>query len=414
MYLKNICLLLGLALFTGATLPASAQYGADIPEQPYNPAIQNAAELTPLYLSSLRNKKVALVVNPTSMVGKVHLVDHLLSYGIKVVKVFAPEHGFRGTADAGERISNEKDAKTGLPIVSLYGNNKKPKPEQLADVDIVVFDIQDVGARFYTYISTLQYVMEACADKKLPLLVLDRPNPNGFYVDGPVLELKQKSFIGMQRIPVVHGMTIGEYAGMLNGEKWLEGGKSCDPLIVVTCKNYTHQSRYDLPVAPSPNLKSMTAIYLYPSTCFFEGTVLSLGRGTDMPFQMYGHPSLPENTFPYTFTPVSKPGAKTPPLMDQLCHGKLVASTPEAAQKAIDGRIQLQWLIEAYQAFPDKDKFFIPFINKLAGNESLQEMIKAGKTEAEIRASWAEDLKKFKEIRKKYLLYPDFEQDNKR
>ncbi len=408
MYVKNICLLLGMAIF-GVAAPVYAQHKTHTKAVPQATSqLLTGAEQPDLYLPKLKNKKVALVVNPTSIAGHTHLADTLLARGVNVVKVFAPEHGFRGTADAGEHVNNEKDAKTGLPVVSLYGSNKKPKPEQLAGIDIVVFDLQDVGTRFYTYISTLQYVMEACAEKNITVMVLDRPNPNGFYVDGPVLEPAQKTFIGMQRIPVVHGMTIGEYAKMLNGEKWLDKKVQC-PLEVIPCKGYTHNTKYSLPVAPSPNLKSMTAIYLYPSTCFFEGTVLSLGRGTETPFQVFGHPDLPAKTFPYSFTPKSMTGAKTPPLMDELCHGKLIAQTPEAAQEAINGRIQLQWLLEAYQAFPDKDKFFIPFINKLAGNETLQAMVKAGRTEPEIRQSWQKDVAAFKTVRKKYLLYPDFE-----
>ena len=358
------------------------------------------------YLPQLKGKKVALLINQTSIVGNQNLLDTLLKRGVNVVKVFVPEHGFRGTADAGEHVKNELDEATKIPIISLYGNNKKPKPEQLEDVDVVVYDLQDVGVRFFTYISSLEYLMEACAENNKELMVLDRPNPNGFYIDGPVLQPEFKSFIGMQSIPVVYGMTVGEYAQMLKGEGWAAGTKNLK-LTIITCENYDHKKLYQLPVPPSPNLKNMVAVYLYPSICFFEGTVVSLGRGTDKPFQQYGHPSFKEKA-PYYFTPMSKTGASKPLLEGQNCFGKLVASTPDEALKMIDKRIQLKWLIEAYHWYPEPQNFFIPFIEKLAGNDVLQQQITSGKTEDEIRESWQMDLKAFKKIRKKYLCYKDF------
>lgn len=358
------------------------------------------------YLPLLKEKKVALLINQTSVVGNQNLLDTLLKRGVNIVKVFVPEHGFRGTADAGEQVNNETDAATKIPIVSLYGNNKKPKPEQLADIDVVIYDLQDVGVRFFTYISSLEYLMEACAENKKELMVLDRPNPNGFYVDGPVLQPKYKSFIGMQSIPVVYGMTVGEYAKMLQGEGWVKSSKKLK-LTVITCGNYDHKKLYQLPVSPSPNLKNMTAVYLYPSICFFEGTVASLGRGTDKPFQQFGHPAFKEKAS-YFFTPTSQKGANKPVLEGQNCFGKLVATKPDEARQLIGNQIQLKWLMEAYSWYPEKEKFFIPFIEQLAGNNELQQQIQAGKTETEIHASWQKDLKVFKKIRKKYLLYKDY------
>jgi uncharacterized protein YbbC (DUF1343 family) len=284
--------------------------------------ILTAADQTELYLPQLKNKKVGLIVNQTSEINGVLLPDTLLKLGVNVVKIFSPEHGFRGNADAGAKVKSGFDTQTGLQVISLYGNNKKPAADQLKDIDILVFDLQDVGARFYTYISTLQYTMEACAENNKTIMVLDRPNPLGFIVDGPILEQANQSFVGMQPIPVVHGMTVGEYAKMLIGEKWLKS--SAPKLIVIPCKNYTHKSLYALPVSPSPNLKNMTAIYLYPSLCFFEGTQVSLGRGTDKPFQQFGHPSL--KGYNYSFTPASMPGATDPPLKNKKCFGKVVAT----------------------------------------------------------------------------------------
>lgn len=381
-----------LILWLAATTAASAQ-------------VLTGAERTSEYLPLLKNKRVALLVNQTATLGNGHLVDSLLKLHVRIQKIFSPEHGFRGNADAGEKVGNSKDERTGLPIVSLYGKHRKATANDLRDVDILIFDIQDVGTRFYTYISSLQEFMEAAAENNKPLIVLDRPNPNGHYVDGPVLQdTTLRSFVGMQAVPIVHGMTVGEYAKMLNGEKWLSKGVQCN-LTVITCQRYDHHTYYQVPVKPSPNLPNMAAIYLYPSTCLFEGTPLSLGRGTNLPFQVFGHPSFPKNL--YAFTPRSTPGAKEPPLKDVTCYGYNLTGTPEAVRKEMDGKVQLKWLIQAYKLFPEKDKFFTPFFNKLAGNTTLQQQIKKGLSEAEIRQSWEPALTQFKTIRKKYLLYAE-------
>ncbi len=374
--------------------------------------ISNAADVitgaqrTADYLPYLKNKRVGLVVNQTSVIGNTHLIDSLISLGIQIKTVFAPEHGFRGTADAGEHVDNGTDKKTGIPLISLYGDNKKPKPNQLKDLDIVVFDIQDVGVRFYTYISTLQYVMEACAENNKPLLVLDRPNPNGHYIDGPVLDTQFRSFVGMQQIPIVYGMSIGEYARMLNGEKWLAKKVVCK-LTVISCKNYDHTTFYTLPIKPSPNLPNMTAIYLYPSLCLFEGTdKISLGRGTDKPFQIYGS-DLFSSDMPYQFTPQSREGAKSPPLMNKLCYGYDLSEI--ALDSLRNQKFTLRYLLQAYNQMPDKKKFLNSFFNKLMGNTTFQQQLEKGINEKAIKASWQTKLKKFKLIRKKYLLYKDFE-----
>lgn len=362
--------------------------------------VLTGAERTDAYLPLLQGKRVGMLVNQTSIIGNSHLVDSLLQRNVKIVKIFSPEHGFRGEADAGEKIGNTKDRKTGLPIVSLYGKHRKPDATDLADVDILVFDLQDVGTRFYTYISSLQELMEAAAEHHKPLLVLDRPNPNGHYIDGPVLDTAFRSFVGMQPIPTVHGMTVGEYATMLNGEGWLSNKAQCE-LTVIPCANYTHRTLYQLPVKPSPNLPNMASIYLYPSTCLFEGTVFSLGRGTEKPFQVYGHPKLPKNLF--SFTPRSMPGAKSPVLMDQTCYGYDLSHEAHA-----DNKIRLDWIINAYRLFPDKEKFFNAFFNKLAGSKELMQQIKAGQSPDEIRRTWEPGLAAFQQIRRKYLLYEDF------
>lgn len=367
-------------------------------------AVVTGAARTSAYLPLLKGKRVALLVNQTATIGTTHLVDSLLALHIKVQKIFSPEHGFRGNADAGEHVANSTDAKTGLPIVSLYGQHRKATAADLADVDILIFDIQDVGARFYTYISSLQELMEAAAENHKPLLVLDRPNPNGHYVDGPILDTAFRSFIGMQPIPIVHGMTIGEYAQMLNGEKWLSKKVHCD-LTVISCQHYTHHTIYHIPVKPSPNLPNTTAAYLYPSLCLFEGTPVSVGRGTDKPFQQFGHPRFPDTL--YHFVPTSMPGAKSPVLQDQVCYGYDLSGDADVVYKKYGQHIQLQWLITAYKWYPDKAKFFTPFFDKLAGGTTLHEQIAAGKNEAEIRASWAPGLQKFKAVRKKYLLYAE-------
>jgi uncharacterized protein YbbC (DUF1343 family) len=378
--------------------------------------ITPGAERMDQYLPILKDKKVAVFANHTSMVGNLNLVDTLVKRGVNISVIFGPEHGFRGTADAGEKIDNVTDPATGIPVISLYGRKRKPSADDLKNVDIMIFDIQDVGVRFYTYISSLQEYMESAVENKKPVLILDRPNPNGFYVDGPVLDRKFKSFVGMQPVPVVYGMTIGEYAKMLVGEKWLSTDSISSTtqsaslsLTVIPCANYTHDSKYVLPVKPSPNLPEIQSIYLYPSTCFFEGTVLSEGRGTSRPFQLFGHPSLPKNLA--TFTPRSREGAKNPKLQDQLCYGWDLSGSPEETLKKIDNRIQLKWLIEAYKLFPQKDSFFLKnnFINLLAGNNMLAKQIREGRTENEIRKSWEPALTEFKKIRKKYLLYKDFE-----
>lgn len=363
------------------------------------------AERLDLYWPLIKDKKVAFVVNQTSRMGSSHVIDSLHALGLDIARIFAPEHGFRGTADAGEKIKDGKDVATGVPITSLYGKKRKPSPEDLAGVDWVIFDIQDVGARFYTYISSMHYVMEACAEQGVSFMVFDRPNPNGHYVDGPVLDTAFRSFVGMHEIPVVHGMTVGEYATMVNREGWLEQGLSCQ-LTVIPCANYTHQTPYVLPIKPSPNLPNNRAIYLYPSLCFFEGTQASIGRGTDKQFQIIGLPNYPEGAF--TFTPVPKPGARHPKHKDQLCKGYDLTSRSEEEIWA-EARINLSYLLDVYANAPAKDEFFIQtnFFDKLAGGTSLKQQVEAGWTEQQIRDSWEPKLSQFKEKRKKYLLYPD-------
>lgn len=358
------------------------------------------------YLPLLAGKKVALLINQTATVSGQLLLDTLLKRDINVVKVFVPEHGFRGTADAGAHVKSVKDEKTGLPIISLYGTNKKPRKEQLEDVDVVIYDLQDVGVRFYTYISSLEYMMEACAEAGTQLIVLDRPNPNGHYVAGPVLEPQHKSFVGMQPIPVVYGMTVGEYARMLVGEKWVKADGL--KLHIILCPNYSHTTFYTLPVPPSPNLKSMSAVYLYPALCFFEGTVVSVGRGTDKPFQQWGHPAMKGKT-DYSFTPRATTGASRPMYEGEACFGEMITADTEVALQRMNNELNLEWLIQAYQWYPEKSKFFNNFFEKLAGTAKLRQMIEAGKAAEEISASWKDDVSAFKQIRKKYLLYPDFE-----
>ena len=392
-----------------------------------------AAARTSVYLPMLKGKSVAIFANQTSTVGTAHLVDVLRNEGVRVTVIFGPEHGFRGTAEAGEKVEGGKDKATGIPVVSLYGKKRKPSKQDLKGVDVLLFDIQDVGVRFYTYISSLQDYMETAIENNIPLIVLDRPNPNGFYVDGPVLEAEFKSFIGMQPVPVVYGMTIGEYAKMLLGEGWLSKeamnaytqnvlaatyppGASHFSLTVVSCEAYTHKSTYQLPVNPSPNLPDMGSVYWYPSTCFFEGTVVSEGRGTPKPFQIFGHPSLPKNL--YSFVPEPREYAKESKPYGKRCYGWNVSGTTEEILKQTGNRLQLKWLLQAYQLFPDKASFFIlpkngaerdAFFNKLAGNADLMQQVKRGASEDEIRKSWEPALATFKAIRKKYLLYPDFE-----
>ena len=362
--------------------------------------IKTAADQPEVYLPLLSGKKVGLVVNQTSILSSknnMHLVDYLMMEGVEVVKVFVPEHGFRGDADAGEAVNNEIDKRTGLPIVSLYGNNKKPSAAMLADVDIVVYDLQDVGVRFYTYISTMHYVMEGCAENQKPLLIFDRPNPNGDYIAGPVLKKGFDSFVGMHPIPVVHGLTVGELAGMINGEGWLKNKVKCD-ITVVPVKDWTRDMAYSLPIKPSPNLPNDTAIRLYPSLCFFEGTDVSLGRGTHFPFQVYGYPDPKYGDF--RFTPVSIPGmSKNPPQQNKECYGKDLRNEP------LTHRFTLQYLLDAYAVSGKKEKFFNNFFDKLAGTDQLRKDIIAGKSAAEIAASWETDLDAYRDLKAKYTLY---------
>lgn len=354
------------------------------------------AEQFDKYLPLLRDKRVALVVNHTSMVGQTHLADTLKALGINLTKIFAPEHGFRGTADPGEHVDDGVDRKLGLPVVSLYGDNRKPKEEQLVDTDILIFDIQDVGTRFYTYISTLHYVMEACAENNKTLIVLDRPNPNSF-VDGPILDTAFRSFVGMHPIPVVHGLTVGELAQMVNGEGWLKGKLKCE-LEVIPVLHWKRDQFYSCPVRPSPNLPDDQSIRLYPSLCFFEGTVISIGRGTQTPFQVIGHPML--KNMPYQFTPVSIEGMmKNPAFENEVCYGIDLRNTP------VERRLNIQYVIDMYNAFPEKDKFFNNYFNTLAGNATLRKKIEDGVPEAAIRESWQAGLEEYLEMRGKYLIY---------
>jgi len=373
------------------------------------------AEATASYLGLLKGKRLALVVNPSSRIKQVHLVDSLLSLGIPIKKIFAPEHGFRGTADAGEILGDAHDPKTGLEIVSLYGKHVMPSAQDLSDVDLVVFDLQDVGARFYTYLSTLHYVMKACATEHKDLLILDRPNPNGFRIDGPVLDtLTCRSFVGLHPVPITYGMTIGEYAQMINGEGWLGPGLKAS-LKVIKLQGYTHRTPYELPIAPSPNLASARSIFLYSSLCLFEGTVISVGRGTDFAFEVYGHPLLRNTSF--SFKPQSVAGkSKHPPYEGVLCHGvdlrtaaggdDVKSNSQDAVLKLRPDTITLSYLLNAYANFPDKSKFFNRYFEKLAGNTVLRGQIERGVPESQIRLSWKEPLEQFKRIRQKYLLYP--------
>jgi uncharacterized protein YbbC (DUF1343 family) len=381
--------------------------------------IKTGAENFDAYLPLLKDKKVGVVTNQTGIINyegletiyvqdprispvskvvnkEISIVDFFISKNINIQKIFAPEHGFRGTADAGEHVIDGKDTKTGLPIISLYGDNKKPKPEQLAEIDIMIFDLQDVGARFYTYISSLHYMMEACAENNIPLIILDRPNPNGGIVDGPILEKEFATFVGMHPIPTLHGMTIGEYAQMINGERWLQNEIQCK-ITVVPCINYNRNMSYLLPVKPSPNLPNAQSVNLYPSLCLFEGTNVSVGRGTEKQFQVYGSPYLPKSNF--SFTPIPNFGAKEPTYKNQICYGEDLSTIPK-----ID-KLELKWLIKAYHETTDKSKFFNPFFTKLAGTKKLQQQIEAGMSENNIRNSWKKGLEEFMEMRKKYLIY---------
>lgn len=366
-------------------------------------AQNSGASQTENYFSLLKNKRVAVVANQTSVIGNVHLVDTLLASGIQVVKIFAPEHGFRGEAGNGDHVSNGFDKKTKLPIFSLYGSHTRPTAEMLSNVDVIVFDIQDVGVRFYTFLATMQEVMEAAVISKKAVIVLDRPNPNGYYIDGPVMtDPKLYSFVGQLPIPIVHGCTLGELAKMINGEGWLTGKKSCE-LTVIPCSQYTHKSYFELPIKPSPNLPNMTSIYAYPSLCLFEGTCISIGRGTNFPFQQFGFPNC--KVAETSFTPKEIPGVSSnPPFENQLCKGIKVSFEKRPTQ------LNLSWLMNMYSSYPNKEKFFSSpaFFDKLAGNTLLRKQVASGVSEDDIRASWQKDLDSYKVIRKKYLLYPDF------
>jgi len=355
------------------------------------------------YLPMLTGQKLGITANHTSLVRGIHLVDTLLSRHVNITRIFGPEHGFRGQAADGALISDSTDPRTGIPVISLYGKHRKPTNEDLKGIDIMLFDIQDVGCRFYTYISTLTLVMEACAENGIPLIVLDRPNPNGYYIDGPVLDPAFSSFVGMHPVPVVYGMTIGEYAKMVNGEKWLKNGIHCK-LVVIECRKYTHHTRYQLPVKPSPNLPGMPSVYLYPSLCLFEGTIVSVGRGTDQPFEIFGHPDMKNGDL--MFTPRSIKGVSDqPPLEGMQCKGYRL--TAEASRLKHQGELELSWLITAYQELKDKETFFTPYFDKLAGTGELRKQLIQGLTEEAIRQSWQNDLLQFKKLRNKYLLYPD-------
>ncbi len=422
-----------------AGTPAPTQSGSPALTAAAAPRILTGADQLDQYLPLLQGQSVAVFANQTSVIGNTHLVDTLIKLGIHIRKIFSPEHGFRGDADAGATVGNQTDPGTGIPVISLYGSKLKPTADDLADIDVLVYDIQDVGVRFYTYISSMQRFLEAAIQNNRPLIILDRPDPNGSYVDGPVLDTKFRSFVGMQPIPVVYGMTIGEYARMLVGEQWLDPAvtnqlntihainQSADRidslmralhkrsvnihlndfrLIVIPCRDYSHKSRYILPVKPSPNLPNMQSVYLYPSLCLFEGTPVSLGRGTTKPFQQFGSPSFPLEA--YTFTPESTPGARNPPLLGERCNGFDLSQINVA--KETGNRWSLKWILKAYSLYPDKEHFFKgngSTFDRLAGDAILEEQIRRGLTEEEIRKSWEPALSNFKRIRKKYLIYAD-------
>ena len=362
--------------------------------------IQPGAERMEEYLEEIQGKRVALVVNQTSVIGNTHLVDSLHSLGVNITKVMAPEHGFRGEVPDGQAIDNSKDSRTGIPIFSIYGKTKKPTPEMLEDVDVLIFDIQDVGVRFYTFISTMHYVMEAAAENGKQVIVLDRPNPNGMYIDGPVKEADIQGFVAMHPIPIVHGLTVGELAQMINGEGWLKGGLKCD-LTVIPMKGWDHKSTYSLPIRPSPNLPTDNAIRFYPSLGLFEGTVVSVGRGTDFPFEAIGHPKYSKGDF--TFTPNPNPGSKYPPLEGKHCKGHYFGN------QRVEPGLSLKYLLDFYKELKDDTTFFRAYIDLLAGTKTFKKQVEAGLSEAEIKAGWQPGLRKYKAMRKQYLLYPDFE-----
>lgn len=393
-YLVTFCRLMAVAVLAALCLPAA-----------YSQPIKVGAARIGQYAPQLKGKRVALLSNHTGVTDGRHTLDVMLDHGINVTTIFSPEHGFRGNADAGEKVNGSVDAATGIPIASLYDGKKgMPSAATMDRIDVIVTDLQDVGVRYYTYYITMMRLMNAAAAYGKEFMVLDRPNPNGMYVDGPVLDMKYKSGVGALPIPVVHGMTLGELALMIDGEGWLDGGKRLGSrLTVIPCEGYTHSSRYGLPVAPSPNLKSMLAVYLYPSTCYFEGTVISLGRGTGHPFEIYGHPAMKGCT--YTFTPQSMDGAKNPPLKDKLCHGRdLTGLDPEAV---IAAGVDLGYVIDAYRRMGIGDKFFTSFFELLVGDGQVRRMIEEGKSAAEIKATWRADVEAFKVRRRPYLLYKE-------
>lgn len=388
-----------IAIFIAFTLSSCAQDNSPILVE-YSDITMGADQIV-AYKELLKNKKVGIVANQSSTIQNTHLVDSLLSHNIQITKIYCPEHGFRGTADAGSLIEDGLDSKTGIPIISLYGSHKKPTPEDLEGIDIVVFDLQDVGTRFYTYISTMSYVMEACAENGIPIIILDRPNPNGHYVDGPILEKENTSFVGLHPVPIVYGMTIGEYALMVVGEKWINDAHKLQ-LNVIELKYYTHNKIVKLKVKPSPNLPNWQSIYLYPSLCFFEGTIMSVGRGTDYPFQIYGHPNYMLGS--YVFTPKSKDGASKPKYNEQNCFGANLSGYAEN-YKHNDNKIELNWLIGSYEIMSRKGEFFNNYFEKLSGTKDLRQQIIDGSSEEEIRLSWQPGLDRFMKIRSKYLLY---------
>lgn len=402
MYFKTKHSIIPILFFTAFVLLACTSH--DQTAKCKSEKILTGAERTAQYLPLLKGKSIAVVANQTSKIGDVHLIDSLLSRDIHIVKIFSPEHGFRGKFDAGKTWNNYEDEKTRLPIISLYGDNKKPTKKDMANIDVVIFDIQDVGVRFYTYISTMHYVMEACAENGVDLMIFDRPNPHGHYVDGPVLEKAHQSFVGMHPVPLVHGLTIGEYAKMINGEKWLKNDISCN-LHIVECENYTHSSRYQLEIGPSPNLRNMKAVYLYPSLGLFEGTTISIGKGTSLAFMVFGHPGMKNTSF--SFTPEKEyDDLIVLKYKGEKCYGVNLGDIPLDELKALD-TLNLDWLIFAYNNTPGKKDFFNPFFYKLAGTKKLEQQIRAGMTTGEIRNTWQKDIQEYKKTRAKYLLYPE-------
>lgn len=398
---KTLLLLTSLFCLFACSFSKSSNNHDEANNNTDNVAIVMGAEKIDKYLPLIKDKRVAVLTNQTGMVNDEHLVDMLNSKGVDLVGIFSPEHGFRGTADAGEHVASSVDEKTGIPIWSLYdGKGGKPSVETMDKFDILVFDLQDVGLRFYTYYASMARVMDACAEHNKEMIVLDRPNPNGFYVDGPILDMKHKSGVGWLPIPVVHGMTLGEIALMINGEKWLPEERNCE-LTVISCDNFTSDMKYELPISPSPNLPNIHSIYLYPSTCLFEGTVVSLGRGTPFPFEVYGHPDYTGSDF--SFTPRSVEGAKNPPLLDEKCYGVDLRNVPN--EYIWENGFDLSYVIDAYNNLDIGDKFFSPFFEKLVGVDYIRTMIKEGKSNEEIRAMWQDDVVKFEEQRKPYLLY---------